>query len=582
MKFIDSSHIYVNEKGERYRSVTNLLHSLESYKDWDAIAKKYAKKHGMTLEAVQAAWQHEKDISIVRGKNIHALEENFYLNNQSCVVFSEEHGRPMAIFGNPVIDDVKEKKTLKLEEGIYPELMVWLDSVKLAGQGDYIEVVDNVINIDDYKGLDINTPIATKKGWKTMGTIKKGDIVFDGNGDQTEVEFVSDIHYNPCYKIKFDTNDVIIADHEHRWVVNYINNSNKTFEKEMTTEDLYKYYYKRKEKKSKILKIKCTSINTEYKKLPIDPYVLGLWLADGNRTCGTITSVNQNIWDEIKKRGYNISDDHNINNNTAESRTIYGIRKHLTNLNVLKNKHIPDIYMRASYEQRLDLLRGFSDGDGHFNKIRKRCVFSTTKTWQVNALNMLISSLGFKPTTIPYKGSGFGRTNIQMYSVCFTPKINPFLCRNFDFLDNMKNVNFNKSLFRSIISIEKTDTIPTKCIAVKSKDKTYLAGYNLIKTHNTNKKIDVKSFVRWDGTSDKLKYPCNHLDDCNFNIYSLQLNMYAYIIKRNNPKLKIGRLRIIHFLFNEDGTVKDKVYYIVPDLQKEIKTIINLLKANKI
>ena len=46
------------------------------------------------------------------------------------------------------------------------------------------------------------------------------------------------------------------------------------------------------------------------------------------------------------------------------SRTIYGISPELRKLNLISNKHIPDIYLRADYNQRLDLLRGYMDGDG--------------------------------------------------------------------------------------------------------------------------------------------------------------------------------------------------------------------------
>ena len=36
--------------------------------------------------------------------------------------------------------------------------------------------------------------------------------------------------------------------------------------------------------------------------------------------------------------------------------------------------NIPNIFLRASYEQRLDLLRGFMDTDGYYNPGRKRFV----------------------------------------------------------------------------------------------------------------------------------------------------------------------------------------------------------------
>ena len=52
-----------------------------------------------------------------------------------------------------------------------------------------------------------------------MKDLKVNDEVFDGDGFITTIKNVSNIHYNPCYKITFDTNESIICDHEHRWEV---------------------------------------------------------------------------------------------------------------------------------------------------------------------------------------------------------------------------------------------------------------------------------------------------------------------------------------------------------------------------
>lgn len=71
------------------------------------------------------------------------------------------------------------------------------------------------------KALDINTPILTTDGWKTMETVEVGDYVFGDDGLPTKVIFTSDIMHNrPCYKITFSNNEEIIADAEHLWVVN--------------------------------------------------------------------------------------------------------------------------------------------------------------------------------------------------------------------------------------------------------------------------------------------------------------------------------------------------------------------------
>lgn len=474
-------------------------------------------------------WDHEKDKSIVKGNNYHSFKEkqsielgyctNPYLNKDFKTIEStivEKKGSNE--IRKPIVTNLYD-----LEDGFHPEAIVWNDDVMVSGQIDklYIETIKDkrFVDIDDYKGLALGTPIATLNGWKNIEDIKKDDIIFDGNGFPTKVVNVSSIHYNPCYKLTFDTGDVLIADHEHRWVLTERKGTNSYKNKEYTTEQIYcnfSNFTKKKLPRVEIKPIVLPEVN-----LPIDPYVLGLWLADGNRTCGTITCVNPNIWKEVINRGYTISENHNLNYNKAESRTIYNIRKYLVDLNLLNNKHIPPIYLRSSFNQRLDLLRGLMDGDGHYNKSRKRCVMSTTKEWQCNEVSSLISSLGFKPTIIKAKGKGFGEV-FNKYDVCFSPDINPFLVRN-------QHITFSKSKYsnyRLITKIEPIDTVPTICLAVDSKDKTYLAGINLIKTHNTNKKISKTNFFG------KMLFPLDYLDCCNYHHYRLQISTYAWLLEK--------------------------------------------------
>jgi len=418
------------------------------------------------------------------------------------------------------------KDLYDLKDGFYPELLIWNEDNTVAGQADkvFIESIGDIryIDIDDYKGLALDTPIATIGGWKNMEEIEVGDIIFDGNGNLTKIKHVSEIHHNPCYKITFDTNDELIADHEHKWVIEH--RVGKLYqEKTYTTEELFNKFDNLKH--NSLPRIKCTNIKTDEILLPIDPYILGLWYADGNRTCGTVTCLNQEIWEEVINRGYTISENHNENNNKAESRTIYGLRKELRKLKLLTNKHLPAIYLRASHNQRLDLLRGMMDGDGYLNRCRKRCVMATTKLWQAKDFSTLISSLGFKPTIIKTKVTGFNKENIPGWNVVFTPIENPFLIRNKDYFNIIKAPG-KYSNHRIISKIEKIDIVPTKCIAVDSPDHTYLAGYNYIKTHNTNRQIKRSAYK-----NQKMKPPLSHLADCNYIHYNLQISFYAWMLE---------------------------------------------------
>tara|TARA_B100001758_G_scaffold247851_1_gene267751 strand:+ start:9273 stop:10100 length:828 start_codon:yes stop_codon:yes gene_type:complete len=118
-----------------------------------------------------------------------------------------------------------------------------------------------------------------------------------------------------------------------------------------------------------------------------------------------------------------------------------------------------------------------------------------------------------------------------------------------------------------------------------------------ITDYKTNKEIKEKGFTNWEGITNKMFNPVNHLDDCNLNHYSLQLSLYAYIIKKHNPKLKIGKLTIQHVKFKEVG--KDSNGYPINEhvdgepvmetikmydlsyLKSEINSLIKWLKTNK-
>ncbi len=480
-----------------------------------------------TIEEIKQEWKDKNIKSIDKGNLYHmAKEQSAYKRGYEINPFDNKE--------YPIIGDFSEKEEkysiidnlYDLQDGFYAELLMWNDQYSIAGQSDkiFIETIDDkrYIDVDDFKGLALDTEIPTPGGWVLMRDIKTGDEVFDGKGNVTRVKHVSDIHYNPCYKIRFDNNVEIIADHEHKWVISSLTNtflSKDSYSSiEMTTESIFDYYSKYKQK----LAIEINSINTNKKNLPIDPYVLGLWLADGNRTCGTITCVNNNIWNEIRRRGYNISEDHNKTQNRAQSRTIYGISPELRKLNLISNKHIPDIYLRADYNQRLDLLRGYMDGDGYYNNIRNRFVMQTTSIQQASDIQTLVCSLGYKSTIIPYKAMGFGKENIQAYTVGFTMDHNPFLMRNIDIPLNIPKRNHNY-----IKSIEKIDVVPTRCIAVESPEKTYMATRAFIVTHNTNNKISTYGFK-----GQRMKAPLSHMQDCNHSHYNLQISAYAWLMEQ--------------------------------------------------
>lgn len=471
-------------------------------------------------------------------------------------------------------NEVYSMDLYEIPDGYYTEFLVYDKTLPLehtiCGTIDclWVQTIDGVrySSTGDYKGLALDTIVPTIDGWKNMGELKVGDTIFDGKGNPTKIEHVSEIHYNPCYKITFDNNEEVVCDHEHRWVISKLNSwiskDSKYHRKniEMTTDDIFEYYQKNKSK----LAIEINPINTDNKDLPIDPYILGIWLADGNRNCGSLTCKNNDIWEEIERRGYNIGIDHNRYNSRCECRTILNILPGLKSLNLIKNKHIPDIYLRSSFEQRLDLLRGYMDGDGYFNRARNRYTMTTTSIRQAKDIQTLVSSLGHKCTIIPYKANGFGKENIQAYQISFRLKYNPFLVRNKDAKDVMNytgKINFNY-----IKKIEKIETVPTKCLAVESPEKTYLFGNSLIMTHNTN--AEAPKVLKFS----KMNPPLNHLWANKVTSYSLQASWYQKMLESHGFTPKDSS-----FTWYKDYDVNQSKEYPVIIMHKEIDLIRNYI-----
>ena len=531
---------------------------------------KYLIQFGITSEEFEEKrqeilkeWERKREESCVRGTAIHREHELEHLGGNTKEL---QHLGLGGKFNTDISNKIKPG-----EKGVYPELLLSRISddgkLRIAGQADLIIIDGFDVYILDYKGLPIDTPILTTRGFKLLENITKDDIIFDKDGNPTEILNISELHNNPCYKITFDNGESIVADHEHRWLVSFSRGKGKFKDVVLTTEELQEaliIYHEKNENTYHLPKIlNAKPLNTQESVLPIDPYILGYWLGDGTSAAGSVTAVNQDFWKEVIKRGYNYGNDIG-GNDRAELRTISGLRTELARLNLINNKHIPSIYLLASYEQRLDLLRGFMDADGYYNPKRKRFVMATTREYQADYLVSLLATLGVKPSKIYAKKYCSGKV-FDGWDVCFIMDDNPFLIRNQSGIEYPKT---DKSSFRVIKSVELVETVTTKCLEVASKSHTFLAGYSLIPTHNTNKKLDKKSFFdKVKKKSEKLKYPLNQIDDCNFWHYTLQLSTYAWMIQKVDPRFNIKMLMLIHY-DHDGGCTHYECEYLKNDVER--------------
>jgi len=305
--------------------------------------------------------------------------------------------------------------------------------------------------------LALDTPIPTLLGWKSMGDLKVGDVVFDEQGKPCNVTYISPVYRgHDCYTLTFDTGETITSDANHRWYFE----AHKAFGEAglygktgtpakgyarkgvLKTSVLADIYH---DKGRNLFAIPNTQpLHTPIQDLEVDPYVLGYWLGDGHTHSSTFT-VSKSDADafetQIKSSGYvyrlvakrdntlqyNVTlprdtdlcprghskstegtlapwgtckkcRDQNLGKEFREESVPYDtLYSRLTSLGVIgKEKHIPNQYLRASVSQRLNLLQGLMDTDGSITK-KGRCSFYNTSEKLVAQVQELVASLGLKP-----------------------------------------------------------------------------------------------------------------------------------------------------------------------------------------
>ena len=139
------------------------------------------------------------------------------------------------------------------------------------------------------------------------------------------------------------------------------------------------------------------AIKTEDKSLPIEPYLMGYWLGNGNAIKPEITIKTEDIAGVLK----NIVGYYNVQSTWLNIGDSIVVRVPALRTILLKSFHekkIPDDYLRGSPEQRLRLLQGLMDSDGCVNGQRGQAIYVSTEKALSESVSELVWSLGLKNT----------------------------------------------------------------------------------------------------------------------------------------------------------------------------------------
>ena len=193
--------------------------------------------------------------------------------------------------------------------------------------------------------------------------------------------------------------------------------------------------------------------------LLVPAYTLGVWLGDGTSAAAHFTSADP--------------------------------QADLRALDVLNNKHIPARYLRASINQRRELLRGLLDTDG--TVMRTGVVqYTTTSKPLADDVHELVVGLGYRVGVSTKLVAGRSEASSTAFTLSFSTHDDVFgLDRKRARHAATRGRQFQRRDSRFITRVTRIDSVPVRCVEVDNAEHLYLAGRSMIPTHNSTLGLDL-------------------------------------------------------------------------------------------
>lgn len=351
------------------------------------------------------------------------------------------------------------------------------------------------------KGLRPEEMVVTPYGYRAIGDLRLGERVLAADGTMAQVIGVYPQPVQDLYRVSFADGGELITDGPHRW--NYSIARKGQWRKSgrewkvATTLGLMGMMAEGR----RILIPLCEPLkfnkSYRYDQRPVDPYVLGLLLGDGYTAQSgpgakwSFSTRDRELmealtgdWVEDGECGYRVRGEERSRLQDAFDRLgLAGCKA--------DTKHVPDSYLWGSVEQRRAVLQGLMDTDGTVSEDGKAYFCSISKQL-ARDVRWLVLSLGGRATIteklpICVNGADGPTPGAKAFTVYVRMPDNRDLFRLERKRARAGSYNGGgKRLKRRVTDIALAGRGETVCIAIDHPSSLYVAGTDLVVTHNTD------------------------------------------------------------------------------------------------
>ena len=409
-----------------------------------------------------------------------------------------------AFFSDVPVDAILQRgKTIRLPDGSY-EKITWKPGAVEMAEAKRLSYEDldpvfqeptlpqstkvsdsstKVVCLADFqvgKALEDSTPVLTTEGWKRHGDLNPGMYVYGRDGKPKRILAVTGSTEQDLFDVTFPEGRVLRASSGHLWSgrrrMHPKGDTSRWEDREMTltTAEIAKIA---KTKANVMRPFKVwghAPVELQKADLPIDPYILGFWLGDGRSRDGIIAKG-------AVDRDHLLTLGHEVKSREGMCAVLVdGLTRDLRLAGLKDNKHIPEVYLHASADQRLELLQGLMDSDGYCSPKTGAIEFSNTNKAVIDGVLALLHLEGVTPKVTTAIGH-YGDVQCKQYWRIQFRATRPM------FRLPRKAANQRLSTERKDHRLSVIDVVPAgrgmaQCITVEGGE--YLAGLELTLTHN--------------------------------------------------------------------------------------------------